>query len=128
MRVVLDTNRLVAAIVRPPELATLADAQASQLTTRNESAESIRLEVKEKVVNWRNRISIDPLICHGRACIKGTRIMISVILDNLAAGLTYEEILASYPGLQLEDIQAAVSYASELSRERVILMPVGLAA
>lgn len=128
MRVVLDTNRLVAAIVRPPELATLADAQASQLTTRNESAESIRLEVKEKVVNWRNRISIDPLICHGRACIKGTRIMISVILDNLAAGLTYEEILASYPSLQLEDIQAAVSYAAELSRERVILMPVGLAA
>lgn len=79
-------------------------------------------------MNWRNRISIDPLICHGRACIKGTRIMISVILDNLAAGLTYEEILASYPSLQLEDIQAAVSYAAELSRERVILMPVGLAA
>lgn len=54
--------------------------------------------------------------------------MISVILDNLAAGLTYEEILASYPSLQLEDIQVAVSYAAELSRERVIPMPVGLAA
>lgn len=87
-----------------------------------------RIEVKEHVVNWRERITIDPQICHGRACIKGTRIMVSVILDNLATGLDYEEILASYPSLQLEDIQAAVSYAAELSRERVIMIPVGLAA
>lgn len=87
-----------------------------------------RIEVKEQTVNWRNRIITDPQICHGRACIKGTRIMVSVILDNLAVGLSYDEIIASYPSLQLEDIQAAVSYAAELSRERVIMMPVELAA
>lgn len=79
-------------------------------------------------MNWRNRIIVDPQICHGRACIKGTRIMVSVILDNLAAGLSYDEIIASYPSLRPEDIQAAVSYAAELSRERVIPMPVELAA
>ncbi len=75
-------------------------------------------------MNWRNHIITDPQICHGRACIKGTRIMVSVILDNLAAGLSYDEIIASYPRLRREDIQAAVSYAAELSRERVIPMPV----
>ncbi len=55
-------------------------------------------------MNWRNRIIIDPQICHGRACIKGTRIMVSIILDNLAAGLSYDEIIASYPSLQREDV------------------------
>lgn len=78
-------------------------------------------------MNWRNRIIIDPQVCHGRACIKGTRVMVSVILDNLAVGLDYEEIMASYPSLQLEDIRAAVAYAAELSRERVIMMPDGMA-
>lgn len=79
-------------------------------------------------MNWRNRIIIDPQVCHGRACIQGTRIMVSIILDNLAAGLSYDEIIASYPSLQREDIQASVSYAAELSRERVIMMPVELVA
>lgn len=93
-----------------------------------ECASTSCIKVKEQIVNWRNRIIIDPRICHGRACIKGTRIMVSVILDNLAAGLSYDEIIASYPSLGLEDIQAAMSYAAELARERVILMPVDLAA
>jgi uncharacterized protein (DUF433 family) len=74
-------------------------------------------------MDWRERITVDPAICHGKACIKGTRIMVSVVLDNLAAGLKPEEILASYPTLTLEDIQAAVSYAAELARERVVLFP-----
>jgi uncharacterized protein (DUF433 family) len=47
--------------------------------------------------NWRDRISVDPAICHGKACIKGTRIMVSVILDNLAAGETVATISRSYP-------------------------------
>jgi uncharacterized protein (DUF433 family) len=74
-------------------------------------------------MNWQSYISVDPEICHGKACIKGTRIMVSVILDNLAAGATSEEILQSYPTLSPEAIQAAISYAAELSRERIVSMP-----
>jgi uncharacterized protein (DUF433 family) len=76
-------------------------------------------------MDWRERISVDPLVCHGKACIKGTRIMVSVILDNLAAGVSPEEILKSYPSLSSEDIQAAIAYAAELARERVILVTAG---
>jgi len=75
-------------------------------------------------MDWQKRISVDPLVCHGKACIKGTRIMVSVILDNLAAGVSQEEILASYPSLTPADIQAAVAYAAELARERFV--PVGV--
>lgn len=71
-------------------------------------------------MNWRERITVDPFICHGKACIKGTRIMVSVILDNLAEGFREEEILKSYPSLRHEDIKAAISYAAELSRERLV--------
>jgi len=76
-------------------------------------------------MNWRERISVDPQVCHGKACIKGTRIMVSVILDNLAAGISIEEILKSYPSLSREDIQAAIAYAAELARERVVLVTAG---
>lgn len=71
-------------------------------------------------MNWKERITVDPLVCHGKACIKGTRIMVSVILDNLAEGMSETEILKSYPSLRLEDIKAAISYAAELSRERFV--------
>ena len=74
-------------------------------------------------MNWHNHITVDPNICHGSACIKGTRIMVSVVLDNLAAGLSTEEILRSYPTLKRESVLAAVSYAAELARERVVPMP-----
>jgi uncharacterized protein (DUF433 family) len=68
-----------------------------------------------------DRISVDPEVCHGKPCIKGTRILVSVILDNLAAGLTPQEIVEEYPPLTLEDIQAALAYASELAREEELL-------
>ncbi|MGJ3251133.1 MAG: DUF433 domain-containing protein [Elainellaceae cyanobacterium] len=71
-------------------------------------------------MTWRDRISTDPNICHGKACITGTRIMVSIILDNLAAGLSHDEILASYPSLKPEDIQSAIAYAAELARERIV--------
>jgi len=74
-------------------------------------------------MDWQNFIVVDPTICHGKACIKGTRIMVSVILDNLAAGLSPDEILRSYPALSREAIQAAITYAAELARERVVAMP-----
>jgi len=71
-------------------------------------------------MNWRERITVDPLVCHGKACIKGTRIMVSVILDNLAEGVNEQEILKSYPSLVSDDIKAAIAYAAELSRERLV--------
>lgn len=52
------------------------------------------------------RISINPLVCHGKACIRGTRVMVSVILDNLAAGVPHEELLQSHPSLEDLDIQS----------------------
>ena len=66
------------------------------------------------------RISADPQVCHGKACIRGTRIMVSVILDNLAASVPVEEILDSYPSLERKDIHASIAYAAELARERVV--------
>jgi len=72
---------------------------------------------------WKKHISINPLVCHGKACIRGTRIMVSVILDNLAAGLPREELLQSYPSLQESDIQAALEYAAELAREGTAELP-----
>lgn len=74
-------------------------------------------------MDWRKRITTNPEICHGKACVQGTRIMVSVILDNISAGQSYEAILESYPTLEMADIQAAISYAAELARERVILAP-----
>lgn len=68
-------------------------------------------------MNWRNHISSDPMICHGQACIMGTRIMVSVVLDNLADGVSAEEILDEYPSITLEDIRATISYAAELAHD-----------
>lgn len=74
-------------------------------------------------MNWREYITVDPNVCHGQACIRGTRVMVSVVLDNLAAGISREEILRSYPSLRGEAIQAAIAYAADLARERVIDLP-----
>ncbi len=71
-------------------------------------------------MNWREHITVDPEICHGRACITGTRVLVTTVLDNLAAGLDSEEIMRSYPSISQESIQAAVSYAAELASERVV--------
>lgn len=77
-----------------------------------------------RVMNWRDRIVVDQEICHGKACVRGTRIPVSVVLDNLAAGLTPVEIVKSYPTLQEADIQAVLGYAAELAREQFVpLLP-----
>ena len=70
------------------------------------------------------RITIDPNICFGKPCIRGTRVWVSLILDYLANGMTPEEILEEYPQLTLEDIRAAIAYGAEMSRERYIEIPV----
>jgi len=78
--------------------------------------------------NWKERISVNPAICHGKACIRGTRIMVSVVLDNIAAGLERADILASYPSLELGDIDAALAYGAELAREGTVDLPLELSA
>ncbi|MBL8291484.1 MAG: DUF433 domain-containing protein [Bryobacterales bacterium] len=76
------------------------------------------------MVSWKERISVNPTVCHGKACIRGTRIMVSVVLDNLAAGVDRGGILASYPSLRPADLDAALAYAAELAREGVMGLPV----
>lgn len=73
--------------------------------------------------NWRERISVNPAVCHGRACVRGTRVMVSVLVDNIAAGVAKDEILKSYPGLVEADIDAALAYAAELAREGSVALP-----
>lgn len=74
-------------------------------------------------MEWRDHISVDPNVMHGVACITGTRIPVSVVLDNLASGISAEELLASYPGLTLEAVRASLAYAAELVSERVLGLP-----
>jgi len=70
------------------------------------------------------RISIDPRVCFGKPCIRGTRIWVSLILDNLADGVSEKELLEDYPALTHEDILAAIAYGAEMSRERYVPLPI----
>jgi len=74
-------------------------------------------------MEWQEFVTVDPSICHGKACIRGTRVLVSAILDNIAAGETKEAILESYPTITVEAINAAIAYAADLARERVIALP-----
>lgn len=76
--------------------------------------------------NLLERIQIDPRICHGQPCVKGTRIPVSLIVQYLANGDSLDEILAAYPGLKREDVQACLAYAAEMTRERVL--PIDIAS
>ncbi len=78
--------------------------------------------------NWRERISVNPAVCHAKACIRGTRIMVSVVIDNLAAGLSRDEIRSSYPVLTPADIDAALAYAAELTREGTVDLSLEISA
>jgi uncharacterized protein (DUF433 family) len=68
-------------------------------------------------MNRQDRITVDPRVCHGKACIRGTRVMVSVTLGNLVANVPPEEVLRSYVTLGPEDVQAAIAYATDPSRE-----------
>lgn len=70
-------------------------------------------------MNWREHIRIDPAVCEGQACIKGTHIMASTLLDLLASGTSAEEILRRYPSVKLEDLQAVMAYTADLVREQI---------
>ncbi|MGH7486038.1 MAG: DUF433 domain-containing protein [bacterium] len=74
-------------------------------------------------MDWNPHVTVDQNICHGQACVSGTRILVSVVLDNLAAGVSAPEILQSYPRLTLESIHACIAYAADLAREEVVGLP-----
>ena len=73
------------------------------------------------------RISINPQVCFGKPCIRGTRIWVSLILDLLADGLTIDEVIAEYPQLSVPDIYAAIAYGAELARQRYVALPLEVA-
>ena len=73
------------------------------------------------MTDWTDRIVANPDICHGKPCVKGTRIMVAVVLDNLAEGMTPEEIAAEYPPLTVADVRAAIAYAATLAREEELV-------
>ena len=77
------------------------------------------------MTNLLGRITIDPKVCHGKPCVKGTRVMVSQIVQFLANGDTVKEILKAYPGITRVDVQACLAYAAEMTRERVLPVPVG---
>lgn len=74
-------------------------------------------------MNWQEHITIDPAVLHGKACIRGTRIPVAVVLANLADGLSPSDIMSSYPSLTAEGVQAALAYAADLAQERVLPLP-----
>ncbi len=78
--------------------------------------------------NWRERISVNPAVCHGRACVRGTRVLVSVIVDNVAAGVPRGDILRNYTALTDPDIDAALAYAAELTREGTVDLPLEIKA
>lgn len=77
----------------------------------------------EAINDWRPYIAADPQIMHGAVCFRGTRVPVTVVLDNLAGGETAERILDQYPSLKPEHIPAAIAYAADLARERIIPVP-----
>ena len=75
--------------------------------------------------NLLSRISIDSNICFGKPCIRGHRIWVSLILDFLASGMTFEELLEEYPGIEREDVLACIAYGAELARDGYVEIPLG---
>jgi uncharacterized protein (DUF433 family) len=73
------------------------------------------------MIEWREHLTSDPKVCGGQLCAKGTRVLVTNILDSLAEGATQSEILRSYPTLRPEHVEAALAYAAELAREESLL-------
>ena len=74
-------------------------------------------------MRWQDHISVNPAVAHGKACFSGTRIPVAIVLANLAAGLTTEDVLRSYPGLNADSVRAALAYAADLAQERILGLP-----
>jgi len=84
-----------------------------------ESADEVSMTRQELL----SRITIDPRVCFGKPCIRGHRIWVALVLDFLASGMKYDEILGEYPDLEEADILACIAYGAEMSRERYIDIP-----
>ena len=74
-------------------------------------------------MKWQDEISVDPAICHGQPCFKGTRVLVHVVLDNLAVDMPVDRILQEYPSLSSGSVRAAIAYAADLAREPVVALP-----
>ncbi len=98
----------------------LADVAGYVRQARASRIDVIDIEV---AMDWKPYITADPEIMHGAVCFRGTRIPVSVVLDNLAAGESAATILDEYPTLKPEHIPAAIGYAAELARERIVPVP-----
>lgn len=72
-------------------------------------------------MDWRDHITVDAKVCHGQACVKGTRILVSVVLDNLAEDTPESELMSSYPSLTHDAIRACIAYAADLARHEVLV-------
>jgi uncharacterized protein (DUF433 family) len=70
---------------------------------------------------WHERVAADPNVCHGKPCIRGTRVLVSIILDNLAKGMSHDEVVREDPPLTLDDVSAALAYAAALAREQELV-------
>lgn len=73
-------------------------------------------------MNWQDRISVNPRVCHGKPCIKGTRVLVSVVLADVAAGESFDAIMSGYH-IEREDVQAALRYAAEMALDRYVAVP-----
>jgi len=96
-----------------------AGRPAGRTISFDEVQSDTALRIGDGTMDWREHVAIDPAVCPGQACIKGTRIMVAVVLDNLAAGLATDEILRSYPSLTAEDVRAPLAYGAEVVRKRL---------
>ena len=72
-----------------------------------------------------SRITINPNVCFGKPCVRGHRIWVSLVLDLLASGMSGDEILSDYPGLEEADVRACIAYGAEMARERYVEVPLG---
>ena len=76
-------------------------------------------------IDWHKFITVDPEVHHGEACIKGTRVPVSMIVGSVADGMSFDEIVDAYPQLKKESVQAALAYAADIVRQEVFLPLVG---
>jgi uncharacterized protein (DUF433 family) len=98
-------------------------------STQRHRSQFVVWKAKESDMNpLLERIAIDPGVCGGRPCIKGTRIWVSLVLDFLADGMPETELLAEYPQLVHDDVLAAIAYGAEVARERIVPVPIGRVA
>ena len=81
------------------------------------------MAVSEPEVQWQDYVGVDPEICHGQPCVRGTRIPVSVVLDNLAGGVSVERLMTEYPSLDERSIRGVLAYASALTRDELLPLP-----